>query len=47
MRMCLVADELLWEDAVKIQAGAVVLVCFGNETARMEESLEQVKVHTN
>ena len=46
MRMCLVADELLWENAVKIQTGAVVLVYFGNEMARMEESLEQVKVHT-
>ena len=46
MRMCLVADEQFWENAVKIQTGAVVLVYFGNETARMEDSLEQVRVHT-
>ena len=45
MRMCLVADERFWENAVKVQTGAVVLVYFGNETARMEDSLEQVRVH--
>ena len=45
LRMCLVADGRLWENAGKVQQTAIVALVYFDVKARLEESLEQMKVH--